>query len=83
MANEKVHVVLGWPCKSQGCDKFHAIAHLGEKENLAGYKFDLTGMGNGLSVPCPQCGQTHFYMTRDARTLELPPPPLGTPPSVL
>lgn len=81
--DQEVHVVLGWPCKSKGCDKFHAIAHLGEKEKLAGYKLDLTQMGNGLSVPCPQCGESHFYMTRDVKTLELPSPPPGTAPPLL
>jgi len=78
-----VHVVLGWPCKTKDCDKFHAIAHLGEKGKIAGYKVDLTGMGKGLSVPCPQCGLTHFYLTKEAQPIELPPPPPGTPPSVL
>jgi hypothetical protein len=77
------HIVLGWQCKTKDCVEFHAIAHLGEKQKVAGYKVDLTGMGKGLSVPCPRCGQTHFYETRNAKSLELPPPPPGTPPSVL
>ena len=64
--HEEVHVVLGWPCKTKDCEESHAIAHLGKKEKVAGYKLDLTKMGNGLSVPCPRCGQSHFYMTREA-----------------
>jgi predicted RNA-binding Zn-ribbon protein involved in translation (DUF1610 family) len=81
---DPVHVVLGWSCKSKGCEEFHAIAHLGEKEKVTGYKLNLTGMGKGLSVPCPRCGRTHFYRTRDARTVEInSAPPPGTPPSVI
>jgi len=79
-----VHVVLGFPCKTDNCDEFHAIAHLGEKDKVAGYKIDLTGMGNGVTIPCPRCGQSHFYEPRKAKTLEInSAPPPGTPPSVL
>jgi len=79
-----VHVVLGFPCKTDKCGEFHAIAHLGEKDKVAGYKLDLTAMGKGMSIPCPRCHQTHFYETQKATTLEIASaPPPGTPPPAI
>jgi hypothetical protein len=79
-----VHVVLGFHCKTDDCKEFHAIAHLGEKNKVSGYKLDLTAMGKGLSIPCPRCRQTHFYETRTATKLEITSaPPPGTPPPAI
>ena len=78
-----IHVVVGWYCKGKDCDKFHALAYLGEKDKLEGHTFSFKEVGKARSIPCPQCRETHFYGPQDVRTLESDsPPPPGIRPAI-
>jgi hypothetical protein len=76
MADEAIHMILGWRCDTQDCGMFHFAKYLGEKDKLPpdGVMMKLRAAGRTFLILCPRCQKRHEYHPKDLRYMEVTGP---------